>query len=54
MSKYHSILRRHLPISDDEIVAVSMALGFPNMELVKRFDMPRDRRSVDDIVMFLD
>lgn len=53
-SQFHAVLRKHLPISDNEVVAVCMSLGYPDMELVKEYQMPRERREVGDILTFFD
>lgn len=53
-SQYQAVLRRHLPIGDDEIVAVCMSVGYPDMELVSKFEMPHERREVGDILEYFD
>lgn len=53
-SQYQAVMRKHLPISDDEIVAVCMCMGYPDMELVKKYQMPHERRDVEDILAFFD
>lgn len=52
ISQYQSVLRRHLPINDDEIIAVGMSMGYPDTELVTRYVLPRERREVSDIISF--
>ncbi|KAH6916166.1 nitroreductase [Coprinopsis sp. MPI-PUGE-AT-0042] len=52
IAQYHRILRQHLPISDDEVVAVSISVGYPDKELVTRYAAPQPRREVDDILQF--
>ncbi|KAJ2936171.1 hypothetical protein H1R20_g922, partial [Candolleomyces eurysporus] len=52
ITRYQSVLRRQLPIGDDEIVAVGMSMGYPDAELVSRYALPRERREVSDIISF--
>ncbi|KAJ2919521.1 hypothetical protein MD484_g911, partial [Candolleomyces efflorescens] len=52
ISQYQSVLRKHLPISEDEIIAVGMSMGYPDTELVKRYALPRERREVSEIISF--
>jgi len=52
-AKYQLILRRHLDISDHEIVALGMSMGYPDLEKVEKFSAKQPKREVSDIVEFL-
>ncbi|ESK86141.1 nitroreductase [Moniliophthora roreri MCA 2997] len=52
ISQYHAIFRQYLPISDDEIVAVGMAMGYPDPEKVNRHVARQPKREVGNIVEF--
>ncbi|EAU90343.1 nitroreductase [Coprinopsis cinerea okayama7 len=54
ISTYHQVLRKHVPISDDEIVAVGMSVGYPDLDLIQRFPFIQARREVSDILEFHD
>ncbi|KAF5329207.1 hypothetical protein D9611_013208 [Ephemerocybe angulata] len=49
VTQYQAILRRHLPITENEVVAVTMGLGYPDVEMAARYEMERSRREVSDI-----
>jgi nitroreductase len=41
-TKYHSVVRRHLPIDDSQIVACGMSIGYADTSSVEySIDMPR-------------
>ncbi|KAK7046129.1 hypothetical protein VNI00_007132 [Paramarasmius palmivorus] len=52
ISQYHEVFRKHLPVSDDEIIAVGFAMGYPDLEKVDRYRAVQPKREVDDIVRF--
>ncbi|KAF9270428.1 Nitroreductase [Marasmius fiardii PR-910] len=52
ISKYHSVLRKSLPIGEHEIVAVGMSIGYPDFEKVVQFPARQPKREVSDIVEF--
>ncbi|KAF6744871.1 nitroreductase [Ephemerocybe angulata] len=54
VTQYQAILRKHLPITENEVVAVTMGLGYPDVEMAARYEMERSRREVSDIVSFFD
>jgi len=42
LTKYHSVVRRHLPIDDSQIVACGMSIGYADTSCVEyTIDMPR-------------
>jgi hypothetical protein len=45
-------LRKHLPIGDDEVVALAMSMGYPDLEKVGQFSAKQPKREVSDIVEF--
>jgi nitroreductase len=49
---YQMILREHLPIGDDEIVALAMCMGYPDLEKIAQFSAKQPKREVSDIVEF--
>ncbi|KAJ6624531.1 hypothetical protein B0H10DRAFT_1943134 [Mycena sp. CBHHK59/15] len=51
-AKYQLILRKHLPIGDDEIVACGLSMGYPDLEMVAKFSAKQPKREVSDIVEF--
>ncbi|KAJ7343147.1 nitroreductase [Mycena albidolilacea] len=51
-AKYQLILRKHLPIGDDEVVALAMSMGYPDLEKVAQFSAKQPKREVSDIVEF--
>ncbi|KAJ7221037.1 Nitroreductase-like protein [Mycena haematopus] len=51
-AKYQLILRKHLPIGDDEVVALGMSMGYPDLEKVAQFSAKQPKREVSDIVEF--
>ncbi|KAJ7219578.1 nitroreductase [Mycena pura] len=53
-AKYQLILRQHLPIGDDEIVALSMCMGYPDLEKIAQFSAKQPKREVSDIIEFFD
>ncbi|KAK7036425.1 hypothetical protein VNI00_011622 [Paramarasmius palmivorus] len=52
ISKYHQVLRRYLPIAAHEIVAVGMAVGYPDLEKVAQYHGHQPKRAVSDIIEF--
>lgn len=52
ITQFHRVLRRHIPITEDEVVAVGMAVGYPDVELLNLFGVRQPRRQVDDILQF--
>ncbi|TFK25630.1 nitroreductase [Coprinopsis marcescibilis] len=44
IAQFHEVLRKHIPIADNEIVVVGMAIGYPDVEATER--------QVDDIIQF--
>ncbi|KAJ7074150.1 nitroreductase [Mycena amicta] len=51
-AKYQLILRKHLPISDHEIVVCGMSMGYPDWERIGQLSVKQPKREVDDIVQF--
>jgi len=51
-AKYQLILRKHLPIGDQEVVALSMTMGYPDLEKVAEFSAKQPKREVSDIIEF--
>jgi nitroreductase len=51
-AKYQLILRKHLPIPDNEIVMLSMTMGYPDLEKIKLFSAKQSKREVDEIIQF--
>ncbi|KAJ7438503.1 nitroreductase [Mycena latifolia] len=51
-AKYQLILREHLPISDTEIVACGLCMGYPDLEKVAQFSAKQPKREVSDIIEF--
>ncbi|KAF7311439.1 hypothetical protein MKEN_01046100 [Mycena kentingensis (nom. inval.)] len=51
-AKYQLILRKHLPISDDEVVICGMSMGYPDWEKIGELSVKQPKRpgEVDDIV----
>jgi hypothetical protein len=45
-------LRKHLPIGDDEVVALAMSMGYPDLEKVAQFSAKQPKRELSDIVEF--
>jgi nitroreductase len=42
LTKYHSVVRRHLPIDDSQIIACGMSIGYADTSSVEyTIDMPR-------------
>ncbi|KAG7091114.1 hypothetical protein E1B28_010168 [Marasmius oreades] len=52
VSKYHSVMRKYLPIAEHEIVAVGMSMGYPDLEKVAQFPARQPKRELSDIVEF--
>ncbi|KAF8069942.1 nitroreductase [Lyophyllum atratum] len=52
IATYHEVLRKHLPIDDDEVVLVGMALGSPDLEKVSKFYARPQKRTVPEIAQF--
>lgn len=52
ISTYHQILRKYLPIADHEVVAVGMAMGYPDLEKVVQYHGRQPKRQVSDIIEF--
>ncbi|KAF9268587.1 nitroreductase [Marasmius fiardii PR-910] len=52
ISRYHAVLRQFLPISEDEIVAVGMSMGYPDLDKVAQFPAHQPKREVSEIVRF--
>ncbi|KAJ7685468.1 nitroreductase [Mycena polygramma] len=51
-AKYQLILRKHLPIGDQEVVALAMSMGHPDLEKVAQFSAKQPKREVSDIIEF--
>ncbi|KAJ6453495.1 nitroreductase [Mycena vitilis] len=51
-AKYQLILRKHLPIGDQEVVAMAMSMGYPDLEKVAQFSAKQPKREVSDIIEF--
>lgn len=49
---YQLILRKHLPIPDNEIVMLSMSMGYPDLEKIRLFSAKQPKREVGEIVDF--
>ncbi|KIY73911.1 Nitroreductase [Cylindrobasidium torrendii FP15055 ss-10] len=52
MSCPHVLLRKHLPIGENEIVVLGMAIGYPDMEKVQQRYVAPTKRRLEDIVQF--
>jgi len=52
-AKYQLILRKHLPIPDNEIVMLSISMGYPDLEKIKQFSASKQsKREVGEIIQF--
>ncbi|KAJ7286144.1 nitroreductase [Mycena rebaudengoi] len=51
-AKYQLILRKYLPISDDEIVICGMSMGYPDLGKIAQFSAKQPKREVSDIIEF--
>jgi hypothetical protein len=51
-AKYQLMLRKHLPIPDNEIVMLAMSMGYPDLEKIGLFSAKQQKRPVEDIVQF--
>ncbi|KAJ7721554.1 nitroreductase [Mycena maculata] len=51
-AKYQLILRKNLPISDNEVVALAMGIGYPDLDKVGQFSAKQPKREVSDIIEF--
>ncbi|KAF5357408.1 hypothetical protein D9758_005957 [Tetrapyrgos nigripes] len=51
-AKFQLILRKHLHIKDQEVVALGMAMGYPDLEKVAQFSAKQPKREVEDIIEF--
>ncbi|KAI3595009.1 nitroreductase [Moniliophthora roreri] len=52
ISQYHTIFRQYLPVSDDEIVVLGMAMGYPDLDKVNKYVARQPKREVWEIVDF--
>ncbi|KIY64172.1 Nitroreductase [Cylindrobasidium torrendii FP15055 ss-10] len=50
---YHKILRRHIPITEEEIVIMGMSMGYPDHEEVAKWRYRPERREVSDVASFI-
>lgn len=50
---FPNVLRKHLLIGDEEIIALSMSLGYPDVQKVAQYYERPKRRDVSEIVYFL-
>ena len=50
LAKYQVILRKYLPIGDDEVVALGMSMGYPDLEKVSQFSAKQPKRELSDII----
>jgi len=51
-AQYQLILRKHLPITDSEIVAMAITMGYPDLEKIAQFSVKQPKREVSDIIEF--
>jgi len=51
-ARYQLILRKHLPIGDNEIVALGMTMGYPDLDKIAEFTAKQPKREVSDIIEF--
>ncbi|KAJ6597220.1 nitroreductase [Mycena vulgaris] len=51
-AKYQLILRKYLPIGDEEIVACGLSMGYPDLDKVATFSAKQPKREVSDIIEF--
>jgi hypothetical protein len=51
-SQYQADMHKYLPISDDEISAACMCMRYPDMELVEKYQTPREQGDIGDILAF--
>jgi nitroreductase len=53
LTKYHSVVRRHLPIDDSQIIACGMSIGYADTSFIEyTIDMPRI--PVDEFASFVE
>ncbi|KAJ7191117.1 nitroreductase [Mycena pura] len=48
--KYDEIIRKHLPIAEDELVACAMAIGYPDLEKITEHYHRPPKRSLADVL----
>lgn len=51
-ANFQLILRKHLPISDDETVMCGMSMGYPDAELIAQYSSKQPKREVSDIIEY--
>lgn len=51
-ANYQLILRKYLPISDDEMVVCAISLGYPDMDEIAKFSSKQPKREVSDIIEY--
>ncbi|KAF8989793.1 nitroreductase [Cyathus striatus] len=53
VARYQQILRKHLPIGEDETVVCGMCVGYPDLERVSKLFARQPKRDVSDIISTL-
>ncbi|KAJ7107081.1 Nitroreductase-like protein [Mycena epipterygia] len=50
VATYDDIIRKHLPIGEDELVACSISMGYPDLDRIAKYYAPPPKRPLGDVL----